>query len=374
MFRSCIVLGIFVASTFASPACHQHDPLIVRTKTGSIHGVIDPKFPNVRQFLGIPFAQPPLDDLRFAPPEQVRPWPGTLEATSLPLSCPQTHSNQSSSIYTQDVLEFSIQGLNYTAPFTEDCLTLSVWAPSTTNTAATQPLPVLIFITGGGFTGGGMNIPYQIPTQWIARTPDHIVVTLNYRVNIFGFPSSRGLDADKLNLGLLDQRLAVEWVAANIAAFGGDPGRIVLWGQSAGAASIASYAYAYPEKPLVAGFVQDSGTESILGTAKAEDRGNSFSIVAEGVGCGGMSSAPADELACMRKVSAEKINTFIEQYSVSNTQPSLEFQPLVDEKLVFSNWTTGAVEGRVAKLVRVNLFRNVPLQTLIVTDLETDSL
>lgn len=196
---------------------------------------------------------------------------------------------------------------------------------------------------------GGMDVPYQVPLQWAQRTSDQIVVTFNYRVNLFGFPGSSALGADESNLGLLDQRLAVEWVLANIAAFGGDPDRMILWGQSAGAASVGIYGYSYPDDPIVRGLVHDSGTEGLLQYSYPEQVASNFTFVAHHVGCGGLS--PTEELACMRKVPFKTIDDFLLAYSESGETPGLSFMPVVDEKLVFSNWTDQAAKNRVAKIV-----------------------
>lgn len=215
-------VALLVSAAFASPAkrsCSQAD-LTVELKSGIVHGTVDSANPDVRQFLGIPYGKPPVGDLRFAPSEPAEPF-GEFDATSLPLSCMQ-YLTSNAGIWTSEVLQFNEAGLNTTGPQSEDCLKISVWAPR----GAKKDLPVLLWIYGGSFKSGGTDVPYQIPTQWVQRTKDHIVVSFNYRVNIFGFPNAAGLDDDKQNLGLLDQRLAVEWVRDNIGAFGGDATRI----------------------------------------------------------------------------------------------------------------------------------------------------
>ncbi|MCV5168852.1 carboxylesterase family protein, partial [Escherichia coli] len=105
---------------------------------------------------------------------------------------------------------------------------------------------------------GGQDVPVQIPTDWVQRTKSHIVVTLNYRLNIFGFTNALGIIVDEQNVGLLEKRLAVEWVQDNIEAFGGDPTRITLWGQSAGAVSAGYFQSAYPTDPIVNAVIMDS--------------------------------------------------------------------------------------------------------------------
>lgn len=113
----------------------------------------------------------------------------------------------------------------------EDCLSLAIWTPI--NATSVTKFPVGFFIPGGSFRGGGLSAPYYNPAGWINRTQQHIMVMINYRVNIFGFPNAAGLKTQ--NLGILDQRLALEWVYKNIEDFGGDQNRITLWGHSAGA-------------------------------------------------------------------------------------------------------------------------------------------
>jgi carboxylesterase type B len=213
---------LWAVPALGSPArgsCSYGD-LTVKLDTGTVHGTVDAANPDVRQFLGIPYAKPPLGDLRFAPSEAIESF-GEINADTLPPSCMQ-YLTSLPGIWTDIVLQFNQGGLNTTGRQSEDCLTISVWAPR----GAKKNLPVLLWIYGGSFKFGGENVPYQIPTQWVQRTKDHIVVSFNYRVNIFGFPNAAGLDEDKQNLGLLDQRLAVEWVRDNIAAFGGDAKRI----------------------------------------------------------------------------------------------------------------------------------------------------
>lgn len=173
-------------------------------------------------------------------------------------------------------------------------------------------------------------------------------MSFNYRVNIFGHPNAPGLEDQ--NVGLLDQRAAVEWARDNIAAFGGDPDRIVIWGQSAGSISVDYYSFTYPEDPIAAGMSLDSGTafSSII----SEDTTQSnFTFVAENVGCGGLGNDSSSLLACMRKVDASVIEGFIAKYAKSAQQPGIGFSPVVDDKVVFSNYTERVLQGKQAKIV-----------------------
>lgn len=179
--------------------------------------------------------------------------------------------------------------------------------------------------------------------------------TYSYRLNIFGFPTAAGLPSTAQNLGLLDQRFAIEWLQTHIAAFGGDPARMVLWGQSAGATAVDFYQYAYPETPIVRGLIQDSGTAH-LDILKNSDVGDysSFSRVAANVGCANATAAsPAAELACMRAVPAAALEAFVAAYEDGADDPALKFIPVVDGVLVFDNYTARAAAGNLSSLVGV---------------------
>lgn len=341
-----LVHGVLASSPGhrAWPRQGSGDGLQVSTTSGQIQGTIDPSLPNVRQFLGIPYAKPPTGDRRWAPPELLDDQDAQISAVELPPSCMQSLSTASPSVYNKDVLEFNLQGLNRTGTISEDCLTASVWAPANGQSG----LPVLIFVYGGGFQTGGQDVPYQIPAQWVSRTQDHIVVSFNYRLNIFGFPNAAGLEDQ--NLGLLDQRAFVQWCEKNIAAFGGDTSRMVLWGQSAGSISVDMYNFAYPDDPVVGGFIMDSGTAE-SGLVSLDTPHSNFTFVAASVGCDGLGEDPAKELECMRGVDAIKIKDFIASYGDSGSSPSLSFNPVPDEKVVFSNYTQRALEDQQAKIV-----------------------
>lgn len=355
-------LTLLVQSVLAFSPGHREwlrqgsgDALEVSTTSGQVHGKIDPSLPNVRQFLGIPYAKPPVGDRRWAPPELLDDPDAQISAVELPPSCMQSLSTSSPSVYNRDILEFNLQGLNRTGAISEDCLTASVWAPINGQSG----LPVLIYVYGGGFQTGGQDVPYQIPAQWVNRTQDHIVVSFNYRLNIFGFPNAAGLEDQ--NLALLDQRAFVQWCEKNIAAFGGDRSRMVLWGQSAGSISVDMYNFAYPDDPVVGGFIMDSGTAE-SGLTSADTPHSNFTFVAENVGCGSLREDPAKELNCMRSVDAIKIKDFIASYAESGSSPSLGFNPVPDERVVFSNYTQRALQDQQAQIVHIPPLPNFELE------------
>ncbi|MCJ1329556.1 hypothetical protein MMC10_006236 [Thelotrema lepadinum] len=232
--QSYVLFSGFASALAALRSDEGSSSPIVHTSSGIIKGAIHDEQPHVRQFLGIPFAKPPVDTLRWEPP-QILPRSAAsnvVEATKLPPSCPQYLTAIGDSVYKNDVLQFNLQGLNITGAISEDCLTLSIWAPTQDRkklgaTSKNILLPVLVFIYGGAFVNGGQDVPYQLPGQWVERSQDHLVVSFNYRLNIFGFPNAAGLKDQ--NIGTLDQRMAVKWLQQNIEQFGGDPSRMVLW-------------------------------------------------------------------------------------------------------------------------------------------------
>lgn len=174
------------------------------------------------------------------------------------------------------------------------------------------------------------------------------MLSFNYRVNIFGHPNAAGLEDQ--NVGLLDQRAAVEWAKDNIAAFGGDPDHIIIWGQSAGSISVDYYSFTYPDDPIAAGMSLDSGT--VFSDITTQDTAQTnFTFVAENVGCEGFNDDTSGRIECMRGVDAAEINDFISTYTQSTQQPGISFTPVVDEKVVFSNYTGRMLDGKQAKIV-----------------------
>lgn len=225
------------------------------------------------------------------------------------------------------------------------------------NATPNSQLPVIHFLTGGGDVTGGINIPTQLPANWVHRSQNHIVVTTNYRVNIFSYPNARGLNGST-NFGLQDQRMAVEWVSENIAAFGGDPKAITLWGQSAGASATDEYLFAYYNDPIIRASVSSSGTAVSANGPWYDPGGTNFTFVAKSLGCNFCDAEL--ELECMRKVPIQRIENFVGQYQdnstlVNTSQPAIAFTRAVDNKNVFSNstYTQLYLEGKIAKLPKI---------------------
>ena len=187
------------------------DELRVATESGVVHGEKDG---TIRHFLGIPYAAPPVGPLRWKPPQRAPAWQGTRDATVVGTQCPQT---------------LSYSGASYD----EDCLFLNVWTPS-----GAHDLPVMVWLHGGAFIFGSGGDKYYDGSKLAQHGV--VVVTINYRLGVLGFLAHPALDVEDPsfpssgNYGLLDQEAALAWVQRNIAAFGGDPKQVTLFGESAG--------------------------------------------------------------------------------------------------------------------------------------------
>ncbi|KAE8153630.1 carboxylesterase [Aspergillus avenaceus] len=334
-------LTLFAALTTAT--------LIVHTDTGIYTGLHNPEYPSVREFLSIPYAKPPLASRRWLPPQPLPESNETHPPAALPPACPQ-YVTKRPTVFNQLATDFLIDNGNQSVTAgvsarhaSEACLYLAIWTPA--NATTSSNLPVLVFYPGGAFQRGGVPVPYQLPPAWIARTQGHIVVTVNYRLNIMGFPNAAGLHDQ--NLGLLDQRLALEWVRSNIGAFGGDAAAITLWGQSAGSMSADWHTYAFHDDLIARATFSQSGTG--LKTIPSDDyKHTNFTFVAKNLGC--ESDDPKQELECMRRVPVSKLQDFIGRYTDNGTEPALEFGPIVDDEVIFSDYPARAAKGLIANV------------------------
>ncbi|CAK9829239.1 Esterase B1 [Anthophora retusa] len=214
---------------------------VVETQNGPVQGVYNYTLWESKQFsmfLGIPYALAPIGLLRFKPPVPAQRWNGTLDATQHGSICPQLV------VETQE-----LQG-------DENCLTLNVYTPDTNFTGPLVLKPVLVWIHGGGYRFGHSNHTLY-GTDFLVRH-DVVVVTFNYRLGPFGFLALDHPDALG-NAGLKDQYLVLQWVQKNIAAFGGDPNQVTIFGESAGAASVGFHVLADQAKGLFSKAIYLSG-------------------------------------------------------------------------------------------------------------------
>ena len=258
----------------------------VKTANGVIEAATHPGS-GVRSFKGIPFAQPPVGVLRWREPQPVKKWTGVRKADQFGPRCMQRTGP------TADYW-FRSNGMS------EDCLYLNVWTPAK---SPKERLPVLVYIFGGGFQNGDGSEPRYDGESMASK--GMVAVTLNYRTNIFGFFSHPELTRESPhhasgNYGLLDQVAALQWVERNIAAFGGDPKRVTIAGESAGSLSVSALMASPLSRSLIAGAIGESG--AMISTlpprplAETEQDGARFGA-----------SAGAASLAALRAMTAEQI-------------------------------------------------------------------
>jgi para-nitrobenzyl esterase len=220
----------------------------VRIDSGAIRGLFAGAKKDVRVYKGIPYAAPPAGERRWKPPQPVSPWQGVRDCFEFGAACPQRIP----------ALFGSIPELAIHAPFREDCLFLNVWAPAE---GKFPKLPVLYWIHGGGFVMGAASQPLYDGEE-LARL-GCIVVSINYRLGLFGFLAHPALSQEsdaKLsgNYGLLDQIEGLRWVQRNVAAFGGDPDHVTIFGESAGAMSVLCLMVAPEARGLFHGAIAQS--------------------------------------------------------------------------------------------------------------------
>ncbi|WP_325048404.1 carboxylesterase/lipase family protein [Paenibacillus sp. CAA11] len=222
--------------------------VVISTRYGQLKGS---KEQGINVWRGIPYAKPPVGALRFRAPKPPHSWEGIRDA--LRFGPPSLQPNDQAS---------GLMGAGQDIPDpSEDCLYLNVWAP---DTPSQTPRPVMVWIHGGAFVSGAGSVPIYDGRQLAARG-DLIVVTINYRLGPFGFLhlSSFGQEYDA-NVGLLDQIAALEWVRDNIEAFGGDPHRVTVFGESAGSMSIAALLAMPAAKGLFQAAIMESGASQVL--------------------------------------------------------------------------------------------------------------
>ena len=280
---ACCAMGCSSSSGSSQPeagAPAGPGPTLVTTEGGPVQGAA---LASARAFLDIPDAAAPVGALRWKPPAAPPAWTTTRDATGLGPQCPQYVLFTGASVDT-----------------TEDCLQLNVWTPPD----ATDHAPVMVFIHGGAFvSGSGVDPAYAGPG--LAAAGHVIVVTVNYRLGPFGFLDHPALAADSPspNLGLLDQRAALQWVHRNVAAFGGDPGNVTIFGESAGAVSVCTHLAMTGSAGLFQRAIMESGAcdgslEYNMATATAQ--GNAF---ATALGCTSASTAAS----CMRSKTVAQV-------------------------------------------------------------------
>uniref|UniRef100_V5GK39 Carboxylic ester hydrolase n=1 Tax=Ixodes ricinus TaxID=34613 RepID=V5GK39_IXORI len=282
--------AVWIALLVTAAHC-QSDHVERQTKLGKLRGNRLNILGNViEEYVGIPYAEPPIGDFRFKEPVPRSPWKGTYDATTGGSACPQQH-----------VLENVKKPLIYT----EDCLHLNVWMPQNA-----QKSNVLVWIHGGGFNFGTASYDIYTGSVLAAKT-GFVVVSINYRIGMLGFLNANSPDAPG-NQGLLDQNLALKWVRDNIEAFGGDPSMVTIFGESAGGMSVHSHVLSPMSEGLFKRAVMMSGSMYTIdffeSTHESIIKGNK---VAQLVGCADANrdlvSHPDEALQCLRSKKADEL-------------------------------------------------------------------
>jgi len=258
MIPPALRLAVFASAIFSGLlGAHRDPPQRVTIDTGTIEGVVD-SATGVMVFSGIPYAAPPVGELRWRPPQPTQPWRGVRAAQQLGRNCIQHRPYD-------DINPF-------TAGVSEDCLYLNVWTNSLDTHAPRRP--VMVWIHGGGFFAGFGGEERHNGARLAQKGA--VVVTLNYRLGPFGFLAHPALAAESShhaagNYGLLDQIAALQWVRRNIARFGGDPSRVTIFGESAGGMSVGSLLASPLAKGLFQRAILESGTGVGAGISSRDD-------------------------------------------------------------------------------------------------------
>ncbi|CAH1784832.1 unnamed protein product [Owenia fusiformis] len=285
----------FVSSSFEN----TNDEIVVETQLGHVRGIVQHALDNTKPvyaFYSIPYAEPPIGRNRFQPPKPAKPWTGVKDATKIGKFCIQHYAmfNEACSL-----LKLPLMQPDNPEFYSEDCLELDIYTPN-----VNAQLPVMFWIHGGGFTTGSGHV-YNGTA--LSALNDVVVVSINYRLSYLGFLST----GDKLlpgNMGLKDQVEALKWVKQNIRAFGGDPDRVTIFGESAGSWSVASHLVSPMSKDLFKYAILQSG--SILSDKVTnENPAENFNEIAESLEC--TNGTRNDLIECVRQTPVDDIEKAI---------------------------------------------------------------
>ncbi|KAH7928880.1 alpha/beta-hydrolase [Leucogyrophana mollusca] len=354
-------LSILSVASLAATTCHaasigstyKRDAPVVSLDYGSFQG-----FSSVsatESFLGIPFAQPPVGNLRFNFPVPPTPFSGVKLATAFGNACPQQPVLGPNESFPDNP---GLQGVTFylgelqphgIVAASEDCLYLNVVRPA--GVSADAKLPVVVWIYGGAFESGDASSTNgtDIVARSLGLKTPVVYVSLNYRMNAFGFLGGKEVQEAGLgNFGLYDQRLALEWVQKYIATFGGDPSNVIVWGQSSGSISALLQMVAFDGQlnGLFKGAVMESGTATPLHDISSGQA--NYDILVAATNC---TSSP-DTLSCLR---AADYNALLN--GVLQTTPLLSYQalnaswhPLVDGKILKQTIRQSLAQGKYARV------------------------
>ncbi len=326
MKRNLYWLPLVAAAIFVASGAPQTETKI---DTGRLQGASKD---GVTSFKGIPFAMPPVGDLRWRPPQAVKPWTGVRKATEYGPDCAQ--------------LPFPGDAAPLGVPAAEDCLYANVWAP---DGSAGKKLPVMVWIYGGGFVNGGSSPTVYDGSQFAKR--GLVLVSFNYRVGRFGFFGFPALTKElpnepKGNYGYMDQIAALQWVRRNAAAFGGDASNVTIFGESAGGGSVLTLMTSPLAKGLFkAAVVESGGGRTLLmgprNLAMAETNGVAFAKK------NGIEGSDAAALAALRKLPEKDV---VDGLNMASMNVPTYGGPMIDGKVVVESPAEAYAAGHGAKV------------------------
>lgn len=307
---------------------------VVKLDSGSIRGKVDGE---MKTYLGIPYVAPPIGNLRWRPPAAVHPWEGIREVVKAGHACPQPDAVDPQGAFDS---------------MSEDCLTLNVWTPAM---KTGEKLPVMVWIHGGGFVAGNSFHPWYFGGHLAQKGA--VVVTINYRLGPLGFlahpllsqESSQGVSG---NYGLLDQIAALKWVKKNIRAFGGDPGNVTIFGESAGAMSVTYLMVSPLAKGLFHKAISESGTPVIAQYFFPDSYGPLYEAYQTGekfeaaIGCDG----EENPLACMRNKTGEELTKACDIHPEVYYIDKFPFPPVFDGWVIPAEPVSLYRNGKIAKV------------------------
>ena len=317
-----LTTAAFMTNNFFTSEVHAAKTCTARTRQGIYNGFIDKR--GVKTWLGIPYAKPPVKNLRWHAPEFLEPSNKTFSAKKFGCSPMQSFdSTEAASFLAQS----------------EDCLTLNIWTRGAKNN-----LPVMVFIHGGGFVGGSTGDPIYNGANFAANH-DALIVTINYRLNIFGFMNFAAIDSsfeDSGYLGIKDQIAALTWIKENILNFGGDPSNITIFGESAGSISAMLLMVTPAAQGLFKKVIAQSGHLNFYHTPE-----QSSELAAEFMETGGYKNMK--EL--MNKPAAELLKTYEQLCDQRPFRTEVDYFPTCDGKFLPAH-PLGALKNGAARDIK----------------------
>jgi len=336
-----MVFAVAVSASAANP--------VLSIEGGQVQGVLADDHPDVYVYRGIPYAAPPIKDLRWKAPQPVVAWKGVKICDTF--GHPSYQAIQYPGGY------FTEWGYGKEAPYSEDCLYLNVWTKAPGQ--ASKKLPVALWIHGGGYREGWGSEPEFDGQEWGAK--DVVLVSINYRLGIFGFLAHPLLSAESPhgvsgNYGILDQIEALKWIKKNISQFGGDPNNVTIFGQSAGGGSVRTLC----ESPLARGLFHKAVIMSANGLSIPNPNGGGFGGMMGRMGGGSLKDVEATakkvmdwagltDLQRMRQASTETIFALPTIYGqASGERAWMSFMPMIDGYVSVKSFDDATREGTLA--------------------------